>query len=181
MTRSILVLLLAGCGGSAPRPAPPGDPLRTVAAAELYRRGIALAGAGDLVRAEQYLAASIDRGLPAERVLPALLRVCLGSSRLRAALGHAEPYLARHPGAWSLRYLVASIHLGLGSVDRARSDLEQVIADAPDQPEAYYLLGLVLRDRIGDRAAAAQRFARYLAPAGPHVTEVRAALRGIRR
>ena len=49
-----------------------------------------------------------------------LVRVCIASSRLRAALGHAEPFLRRHPDAWQLRYLVAAIHLALGAAGRRR-------------------------------------------------------------
>ena len=49
---------------------------------------------------------------------------------------------------------------------------------APNQPDAYYLLGVVLRDEVGDRPSAALRFATYLrlAPTGAHVAEARAAL-----
>jgi tetratricopeptide (TPR) repeat protein len=180
----LVLALLCACAEATPKPTgTPGDPLKTVPAAELFRRGIALGNAGDLIRAEQYLAASIERGYPAEKALPALLRVCLASSRLRAALVHAEPYLAEHPDAWSLRYLVASIHLGIGNMEEARSSLERVIADAPDQPDAYYLLGVVLRDGVGDRPAAARRFERYLelAPSGQHVSEARAALVALRQ
>jgi predicted Zn-dependent protease len=141
-----------------------------------------LARAGDLVRAEQYLTASIERGYPEANVLPALIRVCLADSRMRSALSHAEPYLERHPTAWSLRYLVGSIYLGIGEIDRARAELERVIADAPDQPDAYYLLGVVLRDELGDRAGAARRFARYLelAPDGDRADEVQQSLAALR-
>lgn len=186
MTRRwlLVVALATACAEAPAKPeGSPGDPLKTVPAAELYRRGIALGEAGDLIRAEQYLAAAIDRGYPAEQALPPLMRVCLASSRLRAALGHAEPYLAQHPDAWSLRYLVASIQLGIGNVDDARVSLERVIVDAPEQPDAYYLLGVLLRDDVGDRTGAAQRFERYiqLAPKGEHASEARAALFALRQ
>lgn len=178
-----LALAAAPACTRAPRPAgpPPGDPLASVRGSDLYRRGVALARAGDFVRAEQYLTTAIARGYPEARALPALLRVCVASSRLRAALGHAEPYLERNPDAWSLRYLVASIYLGVGEADRARESLERVIADAPDQAGPHYLLAIVLRDELGDRPGAARHFASYLAlaPRGPHAAEVRAAVRAI--
>ena len=181
----LLVLAIsAACAEAPAKPTgTPGDAIRNVPAAELFRRGIALGRAGDLIRSEQYLAAAIDRGYPAEQALPLLLRVCVASSRLRAALSHAEPYLQRHPDAWSLRYLVASIQLGIGDMEEARSSLERVIADAPDQPDAYFLLGVVLRDGLGDRPGAASRFERYLqlAPNGAHVSEAKAALLALRQ
>lgn len=185
--RPWLLALALACACAEAKPAPtgtPGDAIRNVPADELFRRGIALGHAGDLIRAEQYLAAAIDRGYPAEQALPPLLRVCVASSRLRAALGHAEPYLRRHPDAWSLRYLVASIHLGIGNIEEAKSSLERVISDAPDHADAYFLLAVVLRDGVGDRPGAARRFERYLelAPAnGVHVNEAKAALVALRQ
>ncbi len=183
--RWVMVLALAAACAEAPakKQGAPGDPLKSVPAAELYRRGIALGQAGDLIRAEQYLAAAIDRGYPAEKALPPLMRVCLASSRLRAALSHAEPYLEEHPEAWSLRFLVGSIQLGIGNVDDARASLERVVRDAPQQPDAYFLLGVLLRDDVGDRAGAAERFERYieLAPQGQHASEARAALLALRQ
>lgn len=182
---ALVLALVAACAEAPARPTSPtpGDAIRNVPADELFRRGIALGHAGDLIRAEQYLAAAIDRGYPAEQALPPLLRVCVASSRLRAALSHAEPYLQKHPDAWSLRYLVASIHLGIGNMEAARTSLERVITDAPDQPDAYFLLGVVLRDGAGDRPGAARRFERYLelAPDGAHVSEARAALMALRQ
>ena len=183
LAAALLAAAPAGCGGSSPRPSgpPPGDPLVDVAGADLYEHGLALADRGDFVRAEQYLVASIERGYPEGRVMPALLRACLASSRMRAALSYAEPYLRRNPAAWSLRLLVATIYQGLGEVERARASLQKVIRDAPDQPDAYYLLGLLQRDELGDRPAAALSFARYLslAPQGRHAEEVRDALRSL--
>src|SRR5690606_3275268 len=139
-----------------------GDPLREVAGADLYQRGLALPEAGDYVRAEQYLTSAIARGYPEAEALPPLIQVCIASSRLRSALDHAEPYLEPHPDAWSLRYLVATIHRGLDQPAEARAALERVIADAPEQPDAHYLLGILLRDHTDDRAAAVRHLARYL-------------------
>lgn len=173
-----LALLSAGCATTS-QSAParqPGDPLAEVSGRELYQRGVALGEAGDFVRAEQYLAAAVERGYPQERVLPKLLQVCIGASRLRAALTYAEPYLVAHPNAWSLRYLVASIHLGLGQVDEAQQLLEQTVRAAPDRPEPHYLLAVLLRDERGDPGRAAEHFREYLdrAPAdGTHVEEAR--------
>ena len=81
---AMALALVAACAEGPARPTSPtpGDAIRNVPADELYRRGIALGHAGDLIRAEQYLAAAIDRGYPAEQALPPLLRVCVASSHM---------------------------------------------------------------------------------------------------
>ncbi|HJL19176.1 MAG TPA: tetratricopeptide repeat protein, partial [Sandaracinaceae bacterium LLY-WYZ-13_1] len=182
MTRPLLVLtlVLAGCGGAeASREPVPPDPLDTISAEELYARGAELARVGDFVRAEQYLAASIERGYPESEAMPALMHVCVQASRLVAALEYAEPYLARHPNEWTLRMLVASIHMGLEHPERARRELERVLETAPEEPaQAHYFLGVLYRDELGDEQAAAGHFRRYLAiaPEGEHRDEARAGL-----
>ncbi len=177
------LLLLAGCGHDAPevREPPPADPVSEIAPEELFAQGVVLAQRGDLIRAEQYLAASMERGHPEDEVMPVLLRVLVASSRLRVALQYAEPYLARNPGSWPLRYLVASMHLGMGESARARRELERVVEVAPDEAEPHFLLGVVLRDEARDPAAAAREFERYLelAPDGAHAGEAREALRRV--
>ncbi len=195
MKRSILFVLglslaSVGCGAASPgdqRAASP-DPLDTVSAEELYRRGVLLVQSGDSVRAEQYIAAAIDRGFSEETAMPALMHACVSSSRLSAALTYAEPYLLRHPSNWPLRLLVASLHMGLAQHERARSELERVLRDAPDEPpEAHYFLGVLLRDELDDLEGARGHFRRYLAiaPQGDHRDEALAALpeeeRGIPR
>jgi len=175
-----LGVLLAACGNAPPAPAGPGpaDPVADAHPEALFQHALALAQAGDLVRAEQYLAASIDRGYPEDRAMPVLIRVCVAASRLRIALGYAEPYLERHPDAWSLRYVVATIHLGMGDGVRARHELERVVQAAPEEPDPHFLLALVLRDEAGDPAGAEQHLRRYLelAPEGHHAAEARDAL-----
>ncbi|MEQ9073955.1 MAG: tetratricopeptide repeat protein [Sandaracinaceae bacterium] len=182
MTRtlvSLLMLALAACGGAQTgADEARADPLESIDAEELYRRGMLLARGGDYARAEQYLAASMDRGVDAERVVPALLAVCVEASRLAAALDYAEPYLEANPEQWSLRMLVASIRMGLGHHQEAREELERVLEDAPDEPQAYYFLGVLHRDAFDDADAAREHFRRYLAlaPEGSHRAEARAAL-----
>lgn len=181
--RSMLLALPLAAIACGPPPAeettPPADPMADVPPKELFERGVALAQAGDFVRAEQYLAEARDRGHAEEQVMPVLIRVCLASSRLRAALGYAEPYLERHPDAWALRFLVASIHLGLGRPEDARAELERVVREKPRQAEPHFLLAVVLRDAFGESDSARPHFERYLelAPEGEHATEVREALR----
>ena len=142
----------------------------------LFQRGREAAERGDSVRAEQYLSLALERGYDAERVLPVLLGVCLASSRLRAALDHAEPYLRDHPEAQALRYLVATIHAGLGQTDEARLALEQLLRTNPNSGDAHYLLGIL--DSEGNAPSARAHFRTYLdvAPQGEHAAEVRSRL-----
>lgn len=170
-----------GCGGgsgSAAGSQEMPDPLAGVAAQDLFARGRAYLTRGDSIRAEQYLTAAIDRGYPEREAMPLVIRACVASARLSSALGYAEPYLSRHPGDWSLRYLVATLHQGLGHFDRARHELEQVMHDAPEASEPVFALALLLKDDLSDAEAARPLFERYLelAPHGSHVEQARAAL-----
>lgn len=178
---AMLMCALSACGhapaeGEDP---PAGDPVQNVEGEELFAQGVALAQRGDLIRAEQYLSAAMQRGYPEERVMPVLVRVLIASSRLRVALDYASPYLGRHPDDWALRYLVASIHLGMGEPQDARRQLVRVVEAAPDQPEPHYLLAVVLRDELMEPVEAEPHFRRYLelAPSGEHAQEAREALR----
>lgn len=170
-----LSMVACGAAASAP-PRSPSDPLEERSAEVLYRTGRELARRHDSVRAEQYLAAAVARGYPEDDAIGPLVAVCLQSTRLRAALSYTAPYLKRHPDAWPLRYLAASIYLALEHPDQARRELEQVLEDAPRHAPSRYLLGVILRDHLGalDEAAAAFRAYLELAPAGPHAREVRA-------
>ena len=161
-------------------PTPPGDPIATVDPEVLYQRGVRLGQAGDFVRAEQYLSAAIERGFSEDRAMPPLLDACLRASRLVAALGYAQPYLTRHPEQWALRLVVASIHMGLGQPEEARSELERVLHDTPDAPppQAHYFLAVLHRDAFDDADGARTHFRRYLElePEGSHAEEARSSV-----
>lgn len=173
-----LALVLVACGAAQePQGTVSDDPLNSVSGEELFERGQTLVRAGDFVRAEQYFAGAMRRGVPEQQVLPALLNACVRGDRLVAALSYAEPFLAQHPTEWSLRLLVASIHMGLEHHAEAVEELERVLADAPEEPpQAHYFLGVLYRDRLDDAEAAERHFARYvvLAPEGPHAEEAAA-------
>jgi len=173
----LAALSLSGCGaGATPEPAFVSGDSRNRNAAELFRRGERAAEQGDTVRAEQYLSMALDRGFDEKKVLPIMLRVCLSSSRLRAALNHAEPYLRENPNDRSLRYLVATIHLGLGQLDDARIDLNHLLRLEPSNANAYYLLGVL--ESGAHVQEAPKYFRKYLelAPQGEHAIEVRSRL-----
>lgn len=169
-------LSLLGCGaGASPQTAVSRDSARRNAV-ELFQRGEQAAKQGDTVRAEQYLSMALDRGFDKKRVLPIMLRVCLSGSRLRAALNHAEPYLLENPHDRRLRYLVATIHLGLGQLDDARTDLNQLLRADPNNANAHYLLGVL---ESGARVQQAPKYFRKyleLAPQGERSVEVRSRL-----
>jgi hypothetical protein len=100
----------------------------------------------------------------------------LASSRLRAALDHAEPYLRDHPEAETLRYLVATIHLALGQREAARLELQQLLRRNPEQADAHYLMGVLSAD--AEPALAREHWRQHLelAPHGDHAAEVRSLL-----
>jgi tetratricopeptide (TPR) repeat protein len=181
-----LFVACAGCGaarpaGPAAAPASGTDPLEAQTAESLFRKGHESADRGETVRAEQYLELALDKGYDRSRALPVLLSVCLSSGRLRSALNYAEPELRLRPDDAELRYLAASIDLGLGQRDEARDDLEQLLRLAPNQPAALYLLGVVEADDFGEDASARAHFKSYLdaAPCGKHAAEVRNRLSGL--
>jgi predicted Zn-dependent protease len=176
LRRSILLLSLgvSGCNAHASPPPPSASERAQAAARELFEQGNALARSGDSVKAEQYLAASLREGHDPERVLPVLMRVCLTGSRLRSALNYASPHLKQHPDAVWLRYLVATVYLGLSQPFRAREHLLMIVAQAPEHARSQYLLGLTEWEAFGDRAAATRHFRAYLRlePKGQYAPEV---------
>jgi tetratricopeptide (TPR) repeat protein len=170
-----LVAMLLACGPKMPATAP--APEQTQGRDEwLFQQGLLAGERGDGVRAEQYLSLARDRGYPAERVLPALLKVCLASSRLRAALDYAEPYLRQHPEQDALRFLVANIHAGLGQSELALAELERLLQNNAAFDQAYFLRGTLLFDRDGGGAIEALRAYLDLAPRGVHAAEARSRL-----
>jgi predicted Zn-dependent protease len=169
-------LLTQACA-SAPKPTLPVTPAAANrSTAEHYvAEGMSLARAGDLVRAEQYLASAwrIDGRDP--RILRTLLHICIGASRLGAAATYAQAYLLAHPHAWPLRFVLASIDLALHRTDDAREELQHVIEDHPEHADAYFLLATL--ERAGGNQTDARRslYDRYLvlAPNGSHALEAR--------
>ncbi len=156
---------LVGCGGateSQPSQADLEDPIRQTPGETLFNQGARLANAGDMVRAEQYIAAAISRGYDEARAMPALMRVCVAASRVRAALAYAEPYLLRHPEDWRLRYVVGSLYHGLRDGTRAKDALERVINEQPTQPDPHFALGIVFKDDLNNRDAARRMFTHYI-------------------
>ena len=157
---ALLVCPCACAGGRAHggsrAPAPPPS------AEELFRRSEESAARGDGARAEEYAEAALARGFPEERATPLLLRVCIASRRYRSALGHVERRLSAHPADSRLRVLAAMLHLARGDAVPARRQLEIVLAEAPDDGDARYLLAVVLWEGSHDARGAARELQRYL-------------------
>ncbi len=74
------------------------------------------------------------------------MRACLDGSRLRAALDHAETYLRDHLEHRHSRYLVATLYVSLDQGDMAELELEQLLAEHPNDAEAHYLSGVIAID-----------------------------------
>jgi tetratricopeptide (TPR) repeat protein len=128
---------------------------------------------GDSIRAEHYYSLAIEQGYDATELMPELLAVCLASSRLRSALNYAEPYLRKHPRDANLRYLVATVHLGLNQRKAAEQELRTVIRHDPSLADAYFLLAVL--EYSTDRDTAKQYLKEYirLRPTGDKANEVR--------
>ncbi len=173
-TAALTLTLLYACNHAtpAPRHATGDDDRRPGAAAFSHARARLVAG--DTLRAEQYALLAMRRGYPEDRLIGTLVQACLASSRLRAALVYAEPFLRRHPEQVRLRLLVATVQLGLGHAAAAERELQRVSARRPELAETYYLGGVIARDAFGDPAEARTRFEHYLAlaPHGEHAPEL---------
>ena len=172
---ALTLTLLSACGHIAHAPQhATGDDDRLPGGAAAFAHARARLVAGDTLRAEQYALLAMRQGYPEERVIVTLVQACLASSRLRAALVYAEPFLRRHPEHVRLRYLVATVQLGLGHATAAERELQRVSARRPELAEAHYLGGVIARDAFDDPAEARTRFERYLAlaPHGEHAPEL---------
>ena len=169
------LLVALGCAAAQPRPGGPPAPSRAPGH-ELFEQGRRAALRGDSLRAEQYLTLAIEEGYPREKTLPLLLRACLDGSRLRAALDHARAHLRERPGAPRLRYLVATLYESLEQRDLAKLELEQLLAEQPDDADAHYLSGVLALE--SDPGRARDHFLAYLdlAPQGARAAEVRSRL-----
>jgi len=158
--------------------APAGASPPAASSDELVERARSFSAAGDHLRAEQYLSAALSQGADERRVLPLLLAACVADQRYRDGMQHVESYVRRHPREQGARFLLATLLLALGHFERGMQELEGVVAVAPRHAEAHYALAVVLRDQIGDAAAADRHFREYLRlrPEGGHVDEARGSL-----
>jgi tetratricopeptide (TPR) repeat protein len=147
-------------------------------AERLLERGKAFAAIGDHTRAEEYIAAAIDRGADRRDAMPLLLDVCVRSGRYRSAIQHGENHLRLHPHDARTRLVVATLYTALDEPKHARAELEKVVEQKPNEAEAHYLLAVVARDSEHDVVEADRHFREYLRiePNGAHAEEAKASL-----
>jgi Tfp pilus assembly protein PilF len=133
---------------------------------------------GDYTRAEQYLNAALENGGSETEIVPILLSICVKDRRYRSAVEYAENYLRRHPREHRLRFVVATLYVGLGENDRAKKQLERVIEQNPKHAEAHYALAVLFRDQLMSFAKADEHFRQYLQldPRGEHAEEASGSL-----
>lgn len=175
---AFFVATLAACGSGEK------DRLKTAQAVDneqtpenLFITGQNFAVVGDTTRAEQYLAAAIDRGADPKKVLPLLLEVCVRDGRFQMAIEYARPYVEKHPNDSNVRYLLATLYSAVGDGQHAREEASSVVEARPNDADPHFLLGTLLRDQK-DLVGADKQFREYLriAPHGAHSDEARQAL-----
>ena len=144
----------------------------------LAARARAFLAIGDYTRAEQYLNAALENGGRESEILPALLSICVKDRRYRSAIQYAEDYLRKHPREHRLRFVVASLYVGLGEVEGARVQLERVIEQDPRHADAHYALAVLFRDQAKSYGKADEHFREYLRldPRGQHAEEAAGSL-----
>jgi len=144
----------------------------------LLARGKAYAEVGDMVRAEQYLAAALVARADERAVLPTLLKVCVASRHYRLASEYAEVALARYPRDAHLRFVAGALYVSIGEQGRAREHLEHAARELPNDAEVQFAVAVFFRDDLSDQVGADPYFREYirLAPSGKHLDEARTSL-----
>jgi tetratricopeptide (TPR) repeat protein len=182
--RAALALLFA-CSSVACARTPGAEMERRVEIAEreseperLLARARAFAQIGDFTRAEQYIDAARLSGAESDQVLPLLLEVCIKDKRYRSAVQHTQDYLRKRPRAYRVRFMLATLYVGLAEADAARREFERVLREEPNHAAAHYMLALVLRDDLGHLGEADLHFREYLRlePRGTHAEDAESAL-----
>ncbi|MBS2014649.1 MAG: tetratricopeptide repeat protein [Deltaproteobacteria bacterium] len=143
----------------------------------LVERGRAFAAVGDYTRAEEYLAAALDQGADARKVLPQLLEICVQTGKFRSAIQHGENHLRKHPDDVRTRFVVATLYAALNENKAAKKQLQTVVEVRPNEARAHYVLGVLAREDE-DAVSADRHFREYLRiePNGDHAEEARASL-----
>jgi tetratricopeptide (TPR) repeat protein len=175
---AVFLLALSACAGSqlsAAEATPAGASLSTQqlmdVARELERRG-------DSLRAEQYWMEALDRGAPADDVLPHLFSAYVRDRQYRLAAQRAEDHLRRHPSSTRVRLLLAALYQAVDDYARAVSQYRAVVRVEPTRADVHFALATALVEQGQDRADADEHYRRYLelAPDGLYAERAQAAL-----
>jgi len=158
----LLVLLVGLAGCAAQQKRGPDQANQDSNPKELFARGQASAAAGDMTRAEQYLVAALRAGGDEGTITRRLLVVCAADQRYPVALDYADTYLRHHPTDTELRFARASLYAATGDRARAEEDLERVVSEKPDWPDAHYELATVLRENGSSLLSADHHYREYL-------------------
>jgi tetratricopeptide (TPR) repeat protein len=146
--------------------------------AKLTARGQAFAAIGDTTRAREYFDAAVEAGGDDRELVPLLVSVCVRDGRYRLAIGYADQYLRKHPRDARMRFILGTLHAGIGDPIAAQSEFSSVIDAEPQNPDAQYALAVLLRDQRGDLLGADRHFREYLKlrPDGEHAEEAKSSL-----
>jgi len=146
--------------------------------AKLTARGQAFAAIGDTTRAREYFDAAVEAGGDERELVPLLVSVCVRDGRYRLAIGYADQYLRKHPKDARMRFILGTLHAGIGEPLAAQSEFSSVLEADPQNPDAQYALAVLLRDQRGDLLGADRHFREYLklSPEGEHAEEARSSL-----
>jgi len=177
----VVLAMMVGCGPATPAEKAEADMAtlnREASKSNLIERGRAFAAVGDHTRAEEYLAAALERGANPREVMPMLLQVCVQTGRYRSAIQHAENHLRRHPDDTITRFVVGTLYAAVGETKEAKAALNTVIEERPNEAKAHYALAVLARDTDNDAVSADLHFREYLRiePNGSHAEEARASL-----
>ncbi len=182
-SRNIVVLAVVcvigatGCAGSQVHAGTPqeGPSLSTAQLMEIAQE---LERRGDSLRAEQYWMEALDRGAPADVVLPHLFTAYVRDRQYRLAAQRAEDHLRRHPNSTRVRLLLAALYQAVDDYARAVRQYRVVVRSEPQRADAHYALATALVEEGHDRNGADVHFRRYLelAPNGAYAERAQAAL-----
>jgi tetratricopeptide (TPR) repeat protein len=174
----LLAISLSACAGSQLPAAAPASDAPALSTTQLMEIARELERRGDSLRAEQYWMEALDRGAPADDVLPHLFTAYVRDRQYRLAAQRAEDHLRRHPSSTRVRLLLAALYQAVDDYAQAVRQYRAVVRTEPTRADAHYALATALVEEGQDRASADEHFRRYLelAPNGLYAERAQAAL-----
>jgi tetratricopeptide (TPR) repeat protein len=175
---SLLAISGSACAGSQLPAAAPASDAPALSTTQLMEIARELERRGDSLRAEQYWMEALDRGAPADDVLPHLFTAYVRDRQYRLAAQRAEDHLRRHPSSTRVRLLLAALYQAVDDYAQAVRQYRSVVRAEPTRADAHYALATALVEEGQDRASADEHFRRYLelAPNGLYAERAQAAL-----